>query len=59
MLALQKNPAITLLRSALLSPIHEGMMMEGSGGNRYGDWSKITDELFDDIAQRLDITSVV
>jgi hypothetical protein len=35
------------------------MMMEGSTGNRYGDWSKITYDLFDDIAQRLDITSSV
>jgi hypothetical protein len=35
------------------------MMMEGSSGNRYSDWSKITDDFFDDIAQRLDITSAI
>jgi hypothetical protein len=35
------------------------MMMEGSSGNRYSDWSKITDDLYNDIAQRLDISSAV
>jgi hypothetical protein len=35
------------------------MMMEGSSGNRYSDWSKITDDFFDDIARHLDITSAI
>jgi hypothetical protein len=35
------------------------MMMEGSSGNRYDNWSKIIDDVFDDISQRLDITSAV
>jgi hypothetical protein len=35
------------------------MMMEDSSGNRYSDWSKIINDLFDDIARRLDITSDV
>jgi hypothetical protein len=35
------------------------MMIEGSSGNRYGDWSKITNNHFDDIAQCLDITIAV
>jgi hypothetical protein len=35
------------------------MMMEGSSGKHYGGWSKITNDLFDDITQRLDITSAV
>jgi hypothetical protein len=35
------------------------MMMEDLSGNRYGEWSKIINDLFDDITQCLDITSDV